>query len=1111
MPALHLQMGYGCRRRATDQAASQPCLAGAMGRFPVAMPPPVPGVTFSAPRLQRRPAMTGRQSPTFAKLTRPRLRDAVPRPRLFAELDAARKAPVVWVDGPPGAGKTTLVSTYIEARGLPFLWYQVDPGDVDPASLFYFLRLAAKRFSRRAQHLPVLSPEYGADVPSFARRFFRMLFATLPPGTVLVFDDYQEVPGTALLHRIVEIATEQLPESLSIIGISREPLPPSLVRAAATERVARVGWTSLRLTAEESIRIAERNAVFDTALATRAHEEADGWAAGLTLMITQPVPEDIALPTPRHRGQQSVFDYFASVVLDRLSSADQQALVKTSLLPRFTIGMAQAITKHSRIAMLLQALSDRNLFVYRVGARDSEYVYHALFRRFLGNRARSTLPAKRYANLRQQAAEMLQEAGFVSDAIDVHVESKDWSAAIPLILETAPALLANGRWQTLLASLARLPESLSTQSAELLYWRGKALSQVDPPRARVDLNNAAKLFATAGNTTREMLALADAMGTVVSDSSSQTQWIPALSALDRLIPTVGAWPSASVELTVRSAHLLAAAHVQPRHPVILPLTSVIFDLMRLEEIDVNERAAAGVWLLIHVINRSELKMVRRLMDRLGQLAGAEELSVLNRCLILTFRGLAHYGMFLEFAEAQRLFAESRRLAIENGVPALEPQIDQFEAEIYTYHDRDRAASRAKLAQIEHSLQPSDTLTPVFFHCTSAHAAGWDGDPRRAVRHAQACLQAAESSSEAFYLFFGRWLIHTFVDAGDVGRARRLLDDLGSRLAGTCYESCSIGLMLMQEAYLCRAEECADRYRDCLTSALSRAREDDRQTPALYWMGKPLAVLLGDAIALDIETAFVRDLIQRLDMPAPDNAPLNWPWPVRAVTLGGFELSLRGEPLRFGRKVPRKILALFKVLVCFGGRDVPESKVLDALWPDEEGDTAHGNCTMAVVRLRRLLGDARCVIQQGGMLSLDLRRCHVDALAFDRLTADGTGDEDDVYNAIRSYGGQFLPQDDEVPWTRPLRERLHRRYLHALCRLASQLEQSERHSDALSLYQRGLGIDESSAALHEGVVRCLEALGRTTDVIAAKEQLRGLLSASAAASPDLLTGRTGPTR
>jgi LuxR family maltose regulon positive regulatory protein len=80
-----------------------------------------------------------RRRVTLAKLTRPRLFDAMPRQRLFRLLDAARKRPITWVAAPPGAGKTTLVASYLESRKAPLFWYQLDASDADPATFFWYL------------------------------------------------------------------------------------------------------------------------------------------------------------------------------------------------------------------------------------------------------------------------------------------------------------------------------------------------------------------------------------------------------------------------------------------------------------------------------------------------------------------------------------------------------------------------------------------------------------------------------------------------------------------------------------------------------------------------------------------------------------------------------------------------------------------------------------------------------------------------------------------------------------------------------------------------------------------------------------------------------------
>jgi ATP/maltotriose-dependent transcriptional regulator MalT len=109
----------------------------------------------------RRAAALPSRPPALAKLTRPKLYDALARPRLYALLDdAAAKKPIVWVSAPPGAGKTTLVASWIEARGLDCLWYQIDVADSDPATFVHYMRMAAIQLvGKRAAALPYFNPE----------------------------------------------------------------------------------------------------------------------------------------------------------------------------------------------------------------------------------------------------------------------------------------------------------------------------------------------------------------------------------------------------------------------------------------------------------------------------------------------------------------------------------------------------------------------------------------------------------------------------------------------------------------------------------------------------------------------------------------------------------------------------------------------------------------------------------------------------------------------------------------------------------------------------------------------------------------------------------------
>ena len=110
-------------------------------------------------------APKSRKSVSLAKTMRPGLLAVVARKKLFSRIEQGAKRGVIWVAGPPGAGKTTLVSSYLEHRRLNHIWYQVDRGDADVATFFHYMGLAAAReASLDRQELPTISSRRFSEI-----------------------------------------------------------------------------------------------------------------------------------------------------------------------------------------------------------------------------------------------------------------------------------------------------------------------------------------------------------------------------------------------------------------------------------------------------------------------------------------------------------------------------------------------------------------------------------------------------------------------------------------------------------------------------------------------------------------------------------------------------------------------------------------------------------------------------------------------------------------------------------------------------------------------------------------------------------------------------------
>ena len=233
---------------------------------------------------------------SIAKITRPRLASTVERDRLFRLLDRSRERPVIWIAAPGGSGKTTLVASWMDSRGLPALWYQVDEGDGDIATFFHYMGMACRKAApARKRPFPALTPEYLSGIPVFTRRFFEDLFGRLLAvrsarrgvhGPVLVLDNFQDAPPGSQFHEMIAHALDAVPGGMTVVVVSRSEPPVQLSRLRANDRIALIGWQEIKLTRDEAREIVEAQGVRDLRADALAeiHQQTDGWAAGLILM-----------------------------------------------------------------------------------------------------------------------------------------------------------------------------------------------------------------------------------------------------------------------------------------------------------------------------------------------------------------------------------------------------------------------------------------------------------------------------------------------------------------------------------------------------------------------------------------------------------------------------------------------------------------------------------------------------------------------------------------------------------------------------------------------------------------------------------------------------------
>jgi len=1041
--------------------------------------------------------------PSIAKLTQPSAAGILPRERLLCQIDQKRSYPVIWITGPAGSGKTTLVSSYLAARNLSCLWYQVDEGDGDIASFFYYLGLAAgKAFPRKKQALPKLTPEYLNDIAIFTRRYFERLYGRFFPrrslltkeGAVVVFDNYQEAPESSPFHETIRQGLSQIPEGVNAILISRSDPPGIFARMRANGLMGIIGWEDLRFTLDESMRmIRHRGHTRISAEAHRQlHERTDGWAAGLVLLTEGTRAGGAEAFSPGTHIPEEVFDYFAGEILKETDRQTQIFLLKTAYFSRMTSQMAEALTGHPQSKRILAELNRKNYFTERHGYQPPFYQYHPLFRDFLKAQSKESFPSQELSRIEHRAATILAAEGQVEDAVKLLVKAEKWSDLVPLVLEQAPALVSQGRSQTLETWLGNLPGPLVDKNPWLLYWLGVCRLLFAPAESRPIFLKAFNLFRAGNEATGVFLALSglfDSTTYGTSDFKAYDQWIDLLKQTRKEYKT---FPSEEIEARLTASVTFSIIARRPAQPEFESwIERALYLVNRSSDLSVKTRTLQS--LASHYIFEGNLSKAALIIDSFHEITRSPDISP-QLLILLKMLESIYYWMSGLFEECRKAAIRGLDIAASTGVHLW----DAFllgHAAAGALSKGDTAEARVFLKKISPTLQWIPTWGREYYHVLAGWAYFLEGDFPNALSHAE--------SSVAFSAEAGMVLTEAFDHLGktfvlvESMRGKEARDQI--KLVRKKARSLNLPLVeftsLLIQARLAFNEGRESSGLETLKKAMILGSEQG-YINTFFWHAPIMADLCRKALDAEIEVEYVRTLIRKRSL-YPDPPPYaseQWPWPLKIFTLGRFELVKDGDPLEFDVKAPRKMLSLLKVLVASGRKGLSEEQLTDAIWPEAEGDLAHQAFATILHRLRQLLGNKKVIRLRKGHLSFDDRYCWTDAHAFEYLIEKAEDQEDMplLHKAVRLYGGPFLGDDDSEPWAISYRERLRSKFLRAIGKLGGFHERKEEHEKAVELYQIGLEVDGLSEEFYRRLMLCYLASGRKAEALAVYTRCRETL-------------------
>lgn len=1043
-----------------------------------------------------------------------------PRPALDRRLDGALTHRLTTLVATTGYGKSIALTSWSEDVGA--VLHRLGPADRDLTTL------AGALVAALSEAVPDLPAELAAAAESplgpdadelsraaaLAGALAEALAGRLRRGLALVFDGIETIIGAAGSVRYVETLIRAAPRHLHVVTASRAPLPFPTARLRQDHEVLDLDATDLALTIDETTAWArDRLGEPGAAIAATLHDACGGWPAAVRAALDALARTDPATWPGTAAGlaaTSATLERLTLSAFDDLPATMRELLRAATVLPVLTDDLATALGAPPDT---LASLTSRGLFLEgHAGTHGPTvtggYRLTATSARVLA--AHAPLDRHEAHDTAAVAARWYVEHDQPELALRAAVATLHPTLVTSLLGTHGPHLAERG--DDVVAALGLLPDS-TRQAPAMLRLAGIA------EQNRGDWNRARDLLARAAATSvfdaflARRLGLVDHLrGDLDSAIAIYTKGFeyglpPADAAMCAASTASVLWlkgdRAGCAELADRALELasalgdpgaLAAACTVQAMLASLDGDRRANDAYYLRALEYAERAGDIVQLIRIRANRAschldegayaralaEVEIAARLSD-LVSFAPYAALNIANRAKALIGLGRLEEAAIDAADAAARWEAMGSRFVGYGLIRLADVQVlrgDRRSAmAIYRRIIADAGAS-GEVQELSNALNKLAVLLA-------------DDDPDEAARVAARALKHAEGIAGVNARLVAA---RVALAAQRHDEARALLaevEPVAVRRRDHAAQAALVELRAELDGDPLLADEAVRRW-SALGDPVGRARAE------------LIRAALGDAVTGREVAHRVRGRMHAIGCRALDariDALVGRFTPaaearVLVETMGTFRVLRGAVPVARTAWQSRKARDLLKILVSRRGAAISRERLVEILWPEQEGDTVGlKRLNVMVSTLRAVLDPAHVrppdefVVSDEGALRLDLANVDVDVEGFLDLVGsavqlDQAGRPVEALarwaEAEASYGGDFCEEDPYADWAVGLREEARLAYVQAAARLATARASEGRHDEAARYWLRLLERDRYDERAHLGLVRVLDSAGRRGD-------------------------------
>jgi ATP/maltotriose-dependent transcriptional regulator MalT/DNA-binding SARP family transcriptional activator len=1014
-----------------------------------------------------------------AKFLPPKTTRVLERERLLSRLLSWEEKRLVIIHAQAGQGKSTLAAGYVQELSAPAVWYNLDQEDDNPVLFLSSLARAVQRaWPARMQQVPHLSAaRFGmSGIQQALGGWIGQVFGNLPQRSLVVFDDYNNVPPASQLHLLIQALLDCAQRNIQFIIISRARPGLDIAKLRAAQSLGEITGEDLRFTDAEVQELF--GIVFHMQISP--HEAAlvnattEGWPAGLVLMhdylaSLDPKARSFALIDRRSAGFRThVFDYLAQEVFANLPEAMQEFLLRTSVADCLPVPLVSILTglpqsrasRKATVSSMVKDLRNRNLFVSAVDDEGEIIRYHALFREFLRRKLLTQTSPREVQELYKIAAAYFKKAGDVVRSVDLTLASGQFDRAIRQMESCGEELMARGQTQTLVRWIEALPLEHRNRPW-FLFFRAVACRFTDPGTALTFYDLAFKGFRSNARAQRRtsgsILSLCGIIEQCFHTGGDYRRMGNAAGHAYTLLKQSGR-ETAAVRARLHLAIGMACFFIGRLQQGVESLSRALESFRNLK--DHLYQITSALYLTPCALYRGDFRLARESVGKGFEAQASIPDDAGSRAALFLVKGMT--ALFEgNFNESQESIDQSLNLSDLNALES----IGFLSMDIGGWLKIAQGDHKGAEVLLTECKRKGEESRNAFFSASAAHLlaiscllqrkldrAKKESDYALAIR-----TQSGSSLFHAIYLLADGAIL---LKLGEYTRAEKEVRTALHTLqrVEAAQQEANAHLVLAQLYLRQKKNPAAIKH---LREGFSIGQARGFTYYALF-DAEELFELAKAALAHGICGSYCGDLIHYLStMRGLPQVQLN--------CLGGFRVLKSGTAVSDSQWKGSQAKLFVKLLVAQEDCRITRDEAMEVLWPHVSYEARRLNLNSLLHRIRKVLEPAdqtgrygSCIILKDDVIMLNSEYIRTDVVQFqaqlkvaERAKAVDRPERilKEYEKALALYQGDFLPDDLYVDGIGPARDRLRIRYLKALDDAADVAESSGDREQALRYYEK----------------------------------------------------------